>query len=116
MTRASIIIGRASLILPNPAFKSGILSLFALSIDKKYVVAKRKARDDTIIKYCGTARNAYWRILLKGMEPVIIESILPKSSTATRIKAKTRMATIPTFNIDFIIYLSRIFTILPSCI
>ena len=35
-------------------------------------------------------------MLLKGIEPVMMLSILPKSSTATRINANTRMATIPT--------------------
>ena len=116
ITSAKIIIGRANLFFPSPAFRSAILSLFALSMERKYVVAKRKAREATIIKYCGTDSTAYSSMLLKGIEPVIILSILPNNSTATRISANTRMATIPTLRIDLMMYLSRIFTILPSCI
>ena len=56
---ARIIIGRDILLLPIPAFSMAILSLLALSIERKYVVPNKKAKDETIIKYWGTDNSAY---------------------------------------------------------
>ena len=109
----SNITGRAILALPIPALSMAIISLLALSIERKYVVLKRKAREETIIRYCGIDNMAYLIMLEMGTTPFMMESILPKSSTAARMKANTNMATMATFNIEKMIYLSIIF-ILPS--
>ena len=52
-------IGRDILLLPIPAFSMAILSLLALSMERKYVVPNKKAKDETIIKYWGTDNSAY---------------------------------------------------------
>ena len=42
---------------PIPAFSIGIASLFAVSIERKYVTENRKEIDATIRRYCGSERR-----------------------------------------------------------
>ena len=56
----------------TPELSIGISSLFAASVDRKYVTENRNAMDATISRYCGSESRMYSAILAAGMLPFMI--------------------------------------------
>ena len=101
--RASTMMGMRSLTGLTPALRMGIISLFAVSMDRKYVTANRNDMEATIIRYSGRERMMYSTRLGTGTEPCMIWSILEKSSTAASMSAKSMIVTMAILRIEKIV-------------